>query len=165
MSDTPPEPPVPPEASSQPEPPPQAAESASPTPAPAAAPQPQSAYEPPRPPQAAQPSMLSDSRQMALIVYILYIVPAGGLTHVVGLILAYVSREGAPDWLRSHYTFQIRTAWIGLLYVCVAGVLCFLLIGFLLLFAVWVWFIIRCVLGLIRLSNNEPYPTPLSWTV
>jgi uncharacterized membrane protein len=131
-----------------------------PPPAPQTTPQPQSAYDPPPP----QPSMLSDSRQMALIVYILYLVP-GGLTHIIGLILAYVSREGAPDWLKSHYTLQIRTFWMALLYFSVSILLCIVLIGIPMLIAVIAWFYIRCILGLIRLSNNEPYPTPLSWTI
>jgi uncharacterized membrane protein len=130
------------------------------TPSPQPAPQPQSTHGSPP-----QPSMLSDSRQMALIVYILYIVPAGGLTHIIGLILAYVSRDSAPDWLKSHYTFQIRTFWMALLYFSISVLLCFVLIGIPLLVAVTVWFYVRCILGLIRLSNNEAYLTPLSWTI
>lgn len=130
------------------------------TPAAPPAPQPQSAHEPP--PQ--QPSMLNDSRQMALIIYILYLVP-GGFTHIIGLILAYVSRDAAPDWLKSHYTLQIRTFWMALLYFTVSIVLCVILIGIPLLIAVTVWFYVRCILGLIRLSNNEPYPNPLSWMI
>lgn len=156
MTDTPPEPP--------PEQPP-APPTEPPAPPPAPAPQPQSAYEPPRPPQPTQPSMLSDHRQMALIVYILYIVPAGGLTHIIGLILAYVSRDAAPDWLKSHYTLQIRTFWIALLYFVVAAALCVVLIGIPLLLAAFVWFYVRCILGLIRLSNSEPYPNPESWLI
>jgi uncharacterized membrane protein len=103
-------------------------------------------------------------REMALVIYILYLVPVG-ITHIVGLVLAYVERDTAPDWLRSHYTFQIRTFWIGLLYFVVSCVLIIILIGIPMLVAVWVWFIIRCALGLSRLLRDEPYPTPLSWTV
>ena len=107
---------------------------------------------------------LAHRREMALVIYILYLVPVG-ITHIVGLVLAYVERDTAPDWLRSHYTFQIRTFWIGLLYFVVACVLIVVLIGIPMLVAVWVWFIIRCALGLSRLLRDEPYPTPLSWTV
>jgi uncharacterized membrane protein len=73
------------------------------------------AARPPQPP--APPPILAgdDERMLAMVIYILYLVPFG-VTHIVGLVLAYVSRESAPDWLRSHYTFQIRTFWIGLLY-------------------------------------------------
>ena len=106
---------------------------------------------------------------MPLIIYILYLshfVPVvGWVASIVGLILAYVERDTAPDWLKSHYTFQIRTFWIGLLYFAVSCVLVIVAIGIPLLFAVWIWFIVRCALGLSRLLRNEPYPTPLSWTV
>jgi uncharacterized membrane protein len=157
MTDMPPGPPDPP-SETPPSPP---------SPPAATPPQPQSAYEPrsAHVPPAAAPSMLNDSRQMALIVYILYIVPAGGLTHLIGLILAYVSRDAAPDWLKSHYTLQIRTFWMGLLYFAASIMLCFVLIGFPLLLAAFIWFYVRCILGLIRLTNNEPYPNPQTWVI
>jgi uncharacterized membrane protein len=111
-------------------------------------------------------SATSDERQMALIIYILYLVAcAAGITAIIGVVMAYVSRPTAPDWLKSHYTFQIRTFWIGLLYFFVSGLLCFVLIGFALIVVAFVWYIVRCAMGLSRLLRNEPYPTPESWTV
>jgi uncharacterized membrane protein len=118
---------------------------------------------PPAAPVAATP--MADDRQTALIVYILMLVPfVVPVTHIVGLVMAYVSRDTAPDWLKSHYTFQIRTFWIGLLYMAAACVLCVVLIGFVLVPLVIVWYIVRCSLGLARLMRSEPYPTADSWT-
>jgi uncharacterized membrane protein len=120
------------------------------------------------PPPAPTPpsSAFSDERQMALIIYILYLASfAFGITAVVGLVLAYVNRDTAPEWLRSHYTLQIRTFWLGLLYICVAAFACIVLIGFVLLPAVAVWFIVRCALGVARLLRGEAYATPLSWAI
>ena len=122
------------------------------------------------PPPAADPgppvSALSDERQMALIIYILYLASfALGITSIVGVVLAYVSRDTAPEWLKSHYTFQIRTFWMSLLYFAVSAVLCFIVIGIPLVIASIIWFIVRCALGLSRLLRKEAYPTPLSWTV
>ena len=105
-----------------------------------------------------------DAHMLPLVIYILYLIPIG-VTHIVGLVMAYVARDTAPEWLRSHYTFQIRTFWIGLLYGVIAGMLCFIFIGFLLLPVVVLWFIVRCALGLVRLSQREPYPNPYSWTI
>ncbi len=103
---------------------------------------------------------------MALIIYILYLAAfLNGVTAIVGLVLAYVSRDTAPEWLKSHYTFQIRTFWIDLLYFSVSIPLCFILIGVPLLIAAMVWFVVRCALGISRLMRSEPYPTPLSWVV
>jgi uncharacterized membrane protein len=120
--------------------------------------------ETPAPPPSLRPSPMTDERQTALIVYVLMLVPiVVPVTHVVGLVIAYVSRDTAPEWLRSHYTYLIRTFWIGLLYLVIAGVLCAVLIGFVLVPAVVVWYIVRCALGLARLMRSEPYPTPQSW--
>jgi uncharacterized membrane protein len=117
----------------------------------------------PAPPQS---SPMADERQTALIVYILMLVPIViPITHIVGLVIAYVSRDTAPDWLKTHYTFLINTFWMGLLYFVAACFLCLLLIGFVLLPVVVIWYIVRCALGLARLMRNEPYPTPNSWTV
>ncbi len=118
----------------------------------------------PVPPAGPPAAALHDERQMALIIYILYLLPFG-VTHIAGLVLAYVSRDTAPDWLRSHYTFQIRTFWIGLLYFAIACVCVVVLIGIPMILAVLVWFIVRCALGLSRLLRNEAYPTPQSWIV
>jgi uncharacterized membrane protein len=124
---------------------------------------------PPVPRPAAPHPTFGDQQTMPLIIYILYLshfVPVvGWVASIVGLILAYVERDTAPDWLKSHYTFQIRTFWIGLLYFCVSCVLLIVLIGIPMLLAVWIWFIVRCALGLSRLLRNEPYPTPESWTI
>lgn len=121
------------------------------------------------PPTDGAGAVLRDERQMALVIYILYLahfVPVfGWVAAIVGLVLAHVERETAPDWLRSHFVFQIRTFWIGLLYYSISLLCCIILIGFPMLLAVSVWFIVRCALGISRLSRGEAYPTPESWTV
>ena len=120
----------------------------------------------PVPPPLAPPR---HDRDMAMVVYILYLahlVPlVGWVANIVGVVLAYVHRDTAPAWLKTHYTFQIRTFWIGLLYFVIACLLVILVIGVPLLLAVWVWYVVRCALGLSRLLRDEPYPTPESWTI
>ncbi|HLZ83295.1 MAG TPA: hypothetical protein VKQ54_06970 [Caulobacteraceae bacterium] len=119
--------------------------------------------EPPPPPST--PSPLVDERQMALIIYILFLAPLGGLTHLIGVIMAYVARDSAPAWLQSHYTYLIRTFWMGLLYFAVALVLCVVLIGIPLLMLAFLWFIVRCAVGLMRLFRSEPIAHPETWTI
>jgi uncharacterized membrane protein len=107
---------------------------------------------------------MADARQTALIVYALMLVPIViPVTHIVGLVMAYVSRDTAPDWLKTHYSYQIRTFWIGLLYFAAACVLCVILIGFVLVPAVVIWYIVRCALGLSRLMRSEPVSTVETW--
>lgn len=102
----------------------------------------------------------------ALVIYILYL--AGlviGISGLVGIVLAYVNRGKAGGFVESHYTFLIRTFWIGLLYALISGVLVIFAIGFVLLFAVAVWFIVRCILGIQALQRGEPIKNPESWVI
>jgi uncharacterized membrane protein len=89
-----------------------------------------------------------------------FIVPFTGL---IGLIMAYMNRDGAPAWLASHYQFQIRTFWIGLLFAAVSILLTAFGIGFLLLFAAAAWFLVRYIKGLSLLNRRQDYPNPTTW--
>lgn len=100
----------------------------------------------------------------ALVIYILYLVSlAVGLTSIIGVIMAYVAKGDAPEWLKTHYIFLIRTFWIGLLYGFIGALLTIVMIGFLVLLFVLVWWIVRCVQGMNHLSKNQPVPNYQSW--
>ncbi len=101
------------------------------------------------------------------LVYILYLVSAiVGITILIGLVVAYINRgQAAGTWAESHYTYQIRTFWIGLLYSCISVVLMIVGIGFLLIIAVAIWGIVRCVRGLQWAAAGTPVPNPQSWMV
>jgi len=105
-----------------------------------------------------------DAAGMAKIVYILYLASlVFGITSIVGVIIAYIYRGSAPDWVNTHYTLQIRTFWIGLLIGVVGVVTMFIFIGWLILLFGLVWMIVRCVIGLKTSSAGQPYPKPESW--
>lgn len=105
-----------------------------------------------------------DSPTLANIIYILYLVGlAVGITQIVGVVMAYISRGESSGWLTSHYTFQIRTFWIGLLMALIAIPLTFVFVGFALIVFYYVWLIIRCVKGMQYLSKQEEHPDPESW--
>ncbi|MCZ6889683.1 MAG: hypothetical protein O7H39_14430 [Gammaproteobacteria bacterium] len=100
----------------------------------------------------------------AKVVYILYL--AGlvvGVTPLIGLVMAYVARADAPAWLQTHYTYQIRTFWIGLLYGAIGMLLMVVLIGFLVLLAEVIWFIVRSVKGLQALDRGKPIEDVETW--
>lgn len=104
------------------------------------------------------------SEGMAKIVYILYLASILiGLTSIIGVVIAYINKDEAPEWLKSHYQFQIRTFWIAFLYVCIGVITTFILIGGLILLLTLIWFIIRCVKGLQALDKKEAYPNPTTW--
>lgn len=101
------------------------------------------------------------------LIYILYLASAViGVTILVGLVIAYINRgDAAGTWAESHYTYQIRTFWIGLLYSCISVVLMIIGIGFLLIIAVAVWGIVRCVRGLQWSASETAVPDPQTWMV
>lgn len=105
-----------------------------------------------------------DTGSGARIIYILYLVSLViGITGLIGLIMAYVKRGDAPDWLKTHYQWQIRTFWMGLLYVIIGALTTVILVGYLILLANLIWFIIRCIKGLSALEKQQPLAKPTSW--
>jgi len=114
-------------------------------------------------PNSGQPAVTNT--QLALIVYILYLVAyVVGITAVIGVIIAHVQVGATADpMLASHYRFQIRTFWIGVLYLVVGVILAFVLIGFLVLLWWFIWSLIRCIKGLLALNENRPIANPGSW--
>ncbi|WP_184716382.1 DUF4870 family protein [Caulobacter sp.] len=113
----------------------------------------------------AVPPRLQDDKTLPGVVYGLHIagLVTGGLTTLIGAIIAYVSRKDAPEWLTSHYEFQIRTFWLAMLFGIVALLLTPVGIGVVLLPAVGIWVVVRCVVGLSNLLKGQPYPTPKNW--
>lgn len=100
----------------------------------------------------------------ALVIYILYLASLViGITGIVGIVLAYINRGKSGGFVESHYTFLIRTFWIGLLYALISVVLMLAVVGIVLMFAVAVWFIARCILGIQALQRGEPVKNPESW--
>src|SRR5687768_8200875 len=86
-----------------------------------------------------------------------------GWPSIIAVILNYVKQsEARGTWLESHFRWQIRTIWFGLLWVtlCVLFVLGTLGLGILI---VWlpvailsVWFIYRIVRGWMALRDSRP---------
>jgi uncharacterized membrane protein len=114
-----------------------------------------------------------DNGSSANLIYILYLVGlvTGGITALVGVIMAYMYRGSAPAWVQSHYQFQIRTFWIWLLGGVVGWVLTSVLmfagplffIGILFFLALFIWYIVRCVKGMQYVGRREAYPNPVTW--
>jgi uncharacterized membrane protein len=102
--------------------------------------------------------------QLALIVYILYLVAyLVGITALIGVVIAHVQVGNADPMLASHYRFQIRTFWIGLLYIVVGTILAFVVVGFLVLLWWFIWSVVRNIKGLLALNENRPIVNPTSW--
>jgi uncharacterized membrane protein len=86
-----------------------------------------------------------------------------GWPSIIAVILNYVNRSDARGtWLESHFRWQIRTFWFGLLWVslCLLFVVATLGIGLLIawlpLGIVGLWFIYRIARGWLRLIDRRP---------
>jgi uncharacterized membrane protein len=86
-----------------------------------------------------------------------------GWPSIIAVILNYVKRSDVRGtWLESHFRWQIRTFWYGLLWVglCVLFIVGTLGIGLIVawlpLGAVSIWFIYRIVRGWLALRENRP---------
>lgn len=89
-----------------------------------------------------------------------------GISAIVGLVLAYLWRsEARAPWEQSHFTFMIRTFWIGLVVSIAGGVLLIVGVGLLILLGVMVWMIVRTVVSLVKAQREEPMPDPQSWMI
>ena len=88
-----------------------------------------------------------------------------GWPSIIAVILNYVKRGDVQGtWLESHFRWQIRTFWYGLLWVGLCGLLVLMTLGIALLI-VWlpliivtVWVIYRIVRGWVALRDGRPMP-------
>jgi uncharacterized membrane protein len=104
------------------------------------------------------------STDLAKVVYVLYLAAViTGVTALIGVVMAYIYRDEAPGWLKTHYEFQIRTFWLMILYAIGCTILTFVLIGALLFVVLAVWWIVRCVKGIQYLDRRAAYPNPEAW--
>ena len=102
---------------------------------------------------------LAGLKQITLVVYILQGLSFFfGLTAIVGVVINYVKREDVAGTVyQSHFDWQIRTFWWGLVWSVLGFILILALgLGFLVLFAAWVWAVYRVVKGWLKLNDGLP---------
>jgi uncharacterized membrane protein len=86
-----------------------------------------------------------------------------GWPSIIAVILNYVKRsEARGTWIESHFRWQIRTFWSGLIWVCLCGLFVIITLGLGLLIA-WIplglagiWFIYRIARGWLALKDGRP---------
>ncbi len=123
----------------------------------------------------------SSDKTMVVVTYVLFLTGfvTGGVTTLVGLVMAYMLRSDASELALSHYVFLTRTFWKGLIWLAVGcallvvGIpLSFILIGIplvllakLVFVVAAIWYGVRCTMGLIAAMADRPYGAPRSWLV
>jgi uncharacterized membrane protein len=86
-----------------------------------------------------------------------------GWPSIIAVILNYAKRRDVRGtWLESHFRWQLRTFWFGLLWVALCGVFVVATLGIGILIAwlplafVGIWFVYRIVRGWLRLFERQP---------
>jgi uncharacterized membrane protein len=104
---------------------------------------------------------LQSLKNITIAVYVLQAASfLVGITFLVGLIINYVKRpDTAGTYLESHFTWQIRTFWYGLLWGLLGLITHFIVIGYFILLANTVWILYRVIKGWLRLFDGQPVCT------
>lgn len=98
------------------------------------------------------------------VVYILNLIAlVFPLCSLIGVVFAYVFHQDGKDYLKSHFQYIIRGFWISLLYFAISGLLCLILVGFVLIALTIIWWIIRNAKGLKNVLEGKPIVNPTSW--
>jgi len=106
-----------------------------------------------------QPGQRPDGpgRNLAIVVYILQALSffLGGITGLIGVVVNYVKLdEVRGTWIESHFRWQIRTFWIGLLWTVIGIITLALIIGWFILLGISIWVIFRIVKGALALNDG-----------
>lgn len=106
---------------------------------------------------------MSDEKSLKTVATAVYALQVAGfftgIAWIVAIVTNYVKLDDAKGtWLESHFRWQIRTFWWGLLWAAVGALTVFVLIGFAILFADAVWIIYRIVKGWLSLAESKSLP-------
>ena len=109
------------------------------------------------PPPPDSEERLKSLKTITMVVYALQAVSClFGVTALAAIIVNYVKKDDVQGtWLASHFRWQIRTFWFGLLWFGLGMLTFLLLIGHFILVAAGVWFIYRIVKGWLNLMDGK----------
>jgi len=101
---------------------------------------------------------IKSAKTLTTIIYALYAASYFvGITAIVAIVINYIKKEDvAGTFLESHFRWQIRTFWFGMLWGVLGGITFLIVIGWAVLIADGIWIIYRLVKGWLRLNENKP---------
>jgi uncharacterized membrane protein len=109
----------------------------------------------------AEDERIRSAKTIATVVYALqaasFLPFMPWITSLIAVIINYVKKEDVQGtWLESHFQWQLRTFWFGLLWGLLGLITYFFIVGYFILFAYFVWDIYRIVKGWLRLADGKP---------
>ena len=102
-------------------------------------------------------------KKITMVIYALYAFSYfAGITAIIGIVINYIKKEEvAGTWLESHFRWQIRTFWFGLLWGFLGALTWIIVNGRIVLSINCVWLIYRIAKGWLNLNDHKPmYATP-----
>lgn len=104
------------------------------------------------------PEELASLKTITTVVYALQALSFfWGVPALVAIIINYVKRDDARGTVyESHFDWQIRSFWWGLLWSVIGLLLAVVLVGFLVMFIAWIWMVYRVVKGWLKLTEGQP---------
>jgi uncharacterized membrane protein len=108
-------------------------------------------------------SVTDQQKNLVLLVYILQAASfLVGITSIAAVVINYLKRDEVKGtWLESHFNWQIKTFWYGLLGMVIGAVLLVVVIGGLVLLATTIWFIYRIIKGWLAYNDGKTLPDTL----
>lgn len=105
----------------------------------------------------------ADLQPLKTITTVVYALQAVGLllafTYVIAVMINYIKRDDMRGtWLESHFRWQIRTFWYGLLWFLLGILTYIIIIGWIILAVTAIWVIYRILKGWLNLYDNKPMP-------
>ena len=99
----------------------------------------------------------AEIKKLAYVVYILQALSFVFLiTAVAGIIINYIKQDDVKgSWLESHFEWQKRTFWYGLLWMVLGFLSFFLLIQWVILPIVAIWLVYRIAKGWVYLVDGK----------
>lgn len=80
-----------------------------------------------------------------------------GFTFIAAVVMNYIKKaEVEGTWLESHFRWQIRTFWFGLMWIVLGSILLIFVIGLPLMIGASIWIIYRIIKGWMRLADGKP---------
>jgi len=115
--------------------------------------------------------VITDSRLVPMLNYLLVflMVMTVGMSGILALLIANFREEKAPDWIKTHYEFQKRTFWIGILPVLIVSFAVLRLrvtderVILALLILPLAYTAGRAAMGFNHLFHERPVPNPKTW--
>jgi uncharacterized membrane protein len=107
--------------------------------------------------QSAPETLVTVTTTVYILLAVGFLIPPVFLAAIIGVVINYVKRDDARGtFLESHFRWQIRTFWFGLLWMILGFLTWIILIGYVIHAVAWIWIAYRVIKGWLDLTNHKP---------